>query len=837
MSARNKLPYIDLLNFKGLYTKSSPEVLTKEMLVVAENCDFFETYGATAKLPGSSRVIDTVYTESSVAQKIPWLGFYKASDLDGQILRQVLVAAGTKLFRLEGANLGTSTELESGRTPDIFHDSAQLGRTLLLTNYDPDLVGKGDQLIKYDGAVTTKWGLDAPGSQETIREDFDDASDWTASADCSVTDEATVTWDGDAININKTGTASATFNITKTLDTAFSPRGLGDNVTDGIRDVVDGIENRVNFRMYIPRGTLVEKFKLDGPCLSVYAGADGNLTTNYWRFDFTVGELLEGWNQISLDFTSGAPATPTTTSNPILGAEDGTFDPDSDNVTTVRFEWILQDVSTTISGIRLDQLVQLDEGSPVVNAGGSGSASFTGVYQYKIAFVSKYGNISNAGAASVSLTTAADPSIVLTNIPTSDDSQIIERRIYRTVAGGSIFAFVDQIFDNDTTTYTDETADGSLGLEQPPQAANFNDDNSPPPRAGIVTVWKRTVFMAGDPQNPDTLYFSDDDEPESFPLVNTFDLDEKITAIYETYSGLCVETENSKWQVVGDNPDFAIDKLVSGMGCVGRRAQGTSRIEGYSMDRDGFRLYNLTNASKISEPIRDKFDDFNRVNIELTHTIHSKNRNIIALFVPDSNAEYTTILAYIYPVDDVTVGYWTNIVTPTAANLNFLHAVEIEDSNGDFHIYTGGDDGMIYEIFDSDSKNWVDASGTTYAMDTNFTTPYMRLGELGAEIEGSTEQIDPQFIEVRATGDAATWNLTINMAEGIDQTTPSDTKTINMEFAAGETLKRYPVHIGTPLTKDLYVQIAAQNNEEDVFSRLLAIRLYFHVDPSKGAIT
>ena len=111
----------------------------------------------------------------------------------------------------------------------------------------------------------------------------------------------------------------------------------------------------------------------------------------------------------------------------------------------------------------------------------------------------------------------------------------------------------------------------------------------------------------------------------------------------------------------------------------------------------------------------------------------------------------------------------------------------------------------------------------------------MRLGEQGKETEGASETVMPQEIEVRSSGDAATWNVTINMAEGINQTTPTTTVTIPLVFAAGETLKRYPIPQGT-IHQEIYFQLAVQNNQKDVFSRILGLRVYFHVHPHKGTI-
>jgi hypothetical protein len=843
---RVKLPYIDLKAWKGLFTKSSTEVITAEQLKVCENADFFQKYGAMSKIRGSSRVLAAKYSEGS--GNIPWVGFYKASDLDGRILRDVLIAAGTTLQKVNSD--GTLTQLATGRTDSLFHTYDTLDRFLFISNQDPDRVAVGDKMVKYDGSVISGWGITPPGSEltfplrgeeELVIDTFDSASEWTSGPTgptLSITDEPTdgtgTTFDGDAVALAKTAGNGKRFFIEKKMDNPFYPIGEKANLTS--RDsATEAIPNRVNFFAYFNRGTLTGSdltpnfgFTTSGPVLNVLMSPDSNtVEVNNVHFYFPMGRLVEGWNQLFTDFTSRLNVK-------------GQFYPQSDRVKRVRFEYNLKEETNTVSGLRLDRFNRLNEGAPIAVPTGT-AGTITGEYSYKVVYVSKYGQLSNAGPKSRDVTAASNTSIELTHIPTSSDPQVTGRRLYRTVANGSIWLFLDEIQDNTTTTYSDVVPDGSLGNETPPQAGDFSDDNSPPPKAGIVKVWKRTVFLAGDPQNPDVLYYSEDDEPESFPLINTFELDSKVTAIYETYSNLVVETETSKYQVIGDNPDFSLDKLVEGMGCVGPRAAGTARFDGYAVDRDGMRSYNTSSANKISEPIRDKYDELDRTNIELIHTVHGRNKNLIAQFNPDSTTistgvvpTYDSIFAYWYVLDDVNQGYWTEIKPPSG--INYLDAEEIEDSNGDFHIYAGGDDGMLYEIFDNDSKNWVDADGNTTAIDTIIQTPYIRAGELGQETDGVTGRVEPRFIEVRTEGDASVWTATIDMARGPDQVTPTDTSVVTMTFGANDSLQRFPIP-SPGLRADNYFRIKLRNNEEDVFSRITAVRLLFRVHPFQGPET
>jgi len=820
---KQKLPSVDLRGFKGLFTYPNPEVIQAEQLRIAENCDFFETLMALAKVKGNTKILSSPYQEGGVTKTIPWIDFYKTSRLDGPITRQVLCAAGTKLCKLDGSSL---TVLKNDRTPDLFHTAAQLGRFMYISNYDPDKVGVGDDLVKYDGAVISQWGLTAPGTQETVLEGFENVGDW-AVVNALASTETEITIDGtNAISLDKTGTTDRIFSIEKDFDTPFY-------VTADQRDTSFSAGNRIFFWTFIPRGELTDdcletnSFDPYEAAMAVWISPDtGTVENSHWKFYFQIGELVEGWNRLNLNF-SGSPQG-------LLGD----FYPDADAVRRARFDFRLESAENTKSGIVLDRFVQLDEGTPIPTPQGSGT--FTGAYSYRVTFVSKYGAESNAGPASAIVPTSSHGSVFLTNIPVSDDPQVTARRIYRTVAGGSIYLFLDQINNNKYTTYVDETPDGSLGVTTPPQLGDFSDDNSPPPKGGIVQTWKRTLFIAGDPQNPETLYFSEDDEPESFPVNNAFTLDDKITGIYEVYSALVVETETSKWQLIGDNPDFSLDKIIDNMGCVGRRATGMTKKIGYSVDRDGLRIYDGTEPLKISEPIRDKYDnEINKQNIELIHTVHSKDKNTLLQFNPDGTTpipKYSSIFAYNYPIDDIPRGWWSTLEIPS--DINILDAVEVEDDNGDFHLYCSSEEGMIYEFFVDGQMNWTNASGTETAIKTKFQTPFLRLGDLGINPAGDgekgTDRVVPRWVELRLKDNTAiNWTVTLEAADGADDDQEiRDTKTITLDFNENESLVRQAVPMG--FNAGSFIRFTVETEEVDTYAVLLGMQVQFHVRSFEG---
>ena len=420
---------MDLINFRGLYTKSSPDIVTAEQLRVVENCDFFKTYGSIAKLKGSARVLSSIYQEDSVTQKIPWIGFYKASDLDGSILRHTLVSAGTTLARIDSASL---TTLKTDRTADLFHDGDMFGRFMLITNQDPDKVGRGDTLVKYDGAVISDWGITPPGSEETILDTFHDERYWTK-FNATATDDTDVTWDGDAINLTKSGTVDRIFHIEREFYPAFY-------VYEDRRRSENAPPDRLNVYTYIPRGQLTadcisdDSFDPNDAAIAAWISPDKlTVLDNHWKFYFQIGEIVEGWNRLSMDFNQ-APVH-----------LEGKFYPEDDTVKRVRFDFRMKDKSHSAAGIRMDNFHRLDLGTPILTPRGTDD-NFTGLYSYKVTYISKYGQESNAGPASRTITTASNTDIFLSRLPISSDPQVTQRRIYRTVAGGSIWLFLDTIY-------------------------------------------------------------------------------------------------------------------------------------------------------------------------------------------------------------------------------------------------------------------------------------------------------------------------------------------------------------------------------------------------------
>ena len=251
-------------------------------------------------------------------------------------------------------------------------------------------------------------------------------------------------------------------------------------------------------------------------------------------------------------------------------------------------------------------------------------------------------------------------------------------------------------------------------------------------------------------------------------------------------------------------------------------------------------LYDLNEPVKISEPIRDQYDAIVRENIEKLWVVHLKSRNAMVQFAQDASGNYTDTLVYQYLQDvttrgDLLNGWWWRLDLPS--EINPLDGEEVEDENGDFHLYVGVEEGMLFELFDPDAKNYLDADGNKKTITTQWQSKFIRPGDQTQPVasdmhtDGVSGRAEPRWIEVRKEGsDASNWTLLIETAKGPVEPV-LDSKSITVDFPAGEAIRR--VAISGEIHAGEYLRVTCTNEEQDVENTILGIRIYYHVHPSQ----
>lgn len=99
----------------------------------------------------------------------------------------------------------------------------------------------------------------------------------------------------------------------------------------------------------------------------------------------------------------------------------------------------------------------------------SSSGPLTGTYYYRVSYVSDTGVESNLGTPSFG-TTVKSQEIYVTSVPTSTDTRISSRNIYRTLGTGGAYGayyLLKTIYDNYTTSFFDSSADSTISYQSP----------------------------------------------------------------------------------------------------------------------------------------------------------------------------------------------------------------------------------------------------------------------------------------------------------------------------------------------------------------------------------
>lgn len=186
------------------------------------------------------------------------------------------------------------------------------------------------------------------------------------------------------------------------------------------------------------------------------------------------------------------------------------------------------DPTTSLSG-DIAAPLGMDAPEDVITVAIGDGTGLTGAYRYKVSFVNNEGLESNLSSASAEVT-VSDEDIDLTDIPQSNNIQVVARNVYRTKAGGGEYYLLTTIDDNTTTTYTDSNGDSELsslaedGHDAPPALQAIHSHNSRlfgissefPNKLVWCNAWNQIEYF--DPNNFETFGASNDNTQRLFTL-------------------------------------------------------------------------------------------------------------------------------------------------------------------------------------------------------------------------------------------------------------------------------------------------------------------------------
>jgi hypothetical protein len=652
-----------------------------------------------------------------------------------------LDAAGT-LSRVSGGSL---TTLSSGFTleGEQLVEAAMLNRLHLTSENQRGLATGG---VKYDGSRITNWGVVAPGQTPTVIEAFDSGSGWTDSTDADSSLDTSVFREGaGSLRVDKTGTATNTAYVEKlglgplNWNSANNPNGT------------------LSVWLFLPYGAL-QKLATAGAAVQVLFSSTINFTDSVgWQW--SVGELLPGWNLLTM----------------VLASPDVTnaFGWNIANVTGYRFQLIFSSTSQTLTHARWDSLYQTDRA--FLSGGTSGAGPITGSVTYRTTFVTEFGVESNMGAASASISCAANQ-VLIGNIPVSSDPQVIARRLYRDLDGDQIYRFVMEISDNSTLIALDNIAEASLGGATGPIAGDDELDSSPPVRMRDVTVYGNRVFGI-DGDNPCILHIGEVGQPEAFRLVDQLTFEEELVALREHGLGLLLYGRDRMMILLGDGVTypFRAEELNHEIGA--DTPQSVCRAKGIHLSIHEKRVYQVVDPIDpwfISGPRHDVFEALAANTLII---LHDRPRMRILFFIRGTNVvhvfQYGTLGFQEITGDgpgtdplDLRVGAWWTLELPSSVKP--LCAALIEpDGTSAARVWIGCDDNRIYYLTDPSVGTYATAGGAE-AVSAEFETHDFPLGSSVSQYPGAPASRvgrgEPRFIEMSTYSTASTtWTVTVTL--------------------------------------------------------------------------
>lgn len=270
----------------------------------------------------------------------------------------------------------------------------------------------------------------------------------------------------------------------------------------------------------------------------------------------------------------------------------------------------------------------VNDGTAMTGTAVTGTGLDVGTYGYCYTYWNDMVGQESPPMAVNTVTTVSDSQIVdLSEIIRSEDPQVTHKFIYRTVADGATYYYVDAI-ENPITIYEDSTPDASLN------EIITTEDYTSLPICNIFTVYNDRVFMAGNPTYQNRMFFSEPGYPDRYnEAYNYLDYESRITALCRVESGLFVFEKNKTWFESGSGPNnFSRYLLSNTVGCTNKNGVAYLDKTPVWISDDGVYTYDGTTVKLLSEFINPSLLLKNLDNATLCYD--ALNKKLYVVFAP-----------------------------------------------------------------------------------------------------------------------------------------------------------------------------------------------------------
>lgn len=230
------------------------------------------------------------------------------------------------------------------------------------------------------------------------------------------------------------------------------------------------------------------------------------------------------------------------------------------------------------------------------------SGSFEGDVYYRVTYDTDAAHESNPGPLSTMLHVSRQ-GVALTAIPTSGDSQVTRRHIYR--GGGTLGGFyrVHTLADNVTTTWTDNVDDDAAT-----DGILLSLDHDPPPAArGLAGPFFGRLVAFNTDAFPNRFWWSHINRPQHFPATSWNDVGERNAGIVAVtqHGRILVFYKTDSIHILAGDPDTngQLEEADMTVGTLGRQAVANAGDVDYLAGPDGIYEFNMNRARLISQAI------------------------------------------------------------------------------------------------------------------------------------------------------------------------------------------------------------------------------------------
>ena len=207
--------------------------------------------------------------------------------------------------------------------------------------------------------------------------------------------------------------------------------------------------------------------------------------------------------------------------------------------------------------------------------------------------------------------------VTLTNIPTSADTQVTGRRLYRIGGNVTVFTRVTTIEDNITNAYVDNLGDTELQGS----VLTATDNLAPPSALEFLTEHNSMLFGAV----ADKLYFTPIAQPNAWPAFQFLDFPSPITGIGVSSGGLLVFMKTTTWLVTGTGPTSLAQQILSGdQGCISHYSIASRKQFSIWASTDGICTSDGGSVDLVTKERLDKisFDPINAKIFDQEYYLH-----------------------------------------------------------------------------------------------------------------------------------------------------------------------------------------------------------------------